>query len=121
MADTQALRLAETILEMRTVRDVVFGAEWFADPAWDMLLEVYVAQNQGKSTQLQAMCSAARVPRSTGDRVANRLVAASLLRKEADPARKGGVRLRLNDAAEKKIERLLSRAFLIAQRRLNKA
>lgn len=112
------VRLAEAILDMRTMRDVVFGPEWFADPAWDLLLEVYVAQQRDRTTQLQAMCIAARVPRSTGDRIVNRLVAAGLLLKTTDSSRKRGVRLHLSADAERKMERLLIRAFSAAERRL---
>jgi DNA-binding MarR family transcriptional regulator len=57
----------------------------FADPAWDMLLDLFVAKGEGRSISVSSLCIAAGVPASTAHRWIQALVRAGTVRRRADP------------------------------------
>lgn len=62
-------RLAESIqsiLRARDARKILFDEDLFADPAWDMLLELFLADLLQQKLSVSAACIAARVPPTTG-------------------------------------------------------
>lgn len=58
--------LATRYLRLRRRRDQMFPADLFADPAWDMLLEIFVADETGRPISTSGVCHAAAVPMTTG-------------------------------------------------------
>lgn len=53
------------ILDARRRRETLFGPGLFADPAWDILLELYAAQLKQDRLTVGEVCSAAAVPPTT--------------------------------------------------------
>ncbi|HET6536469.1 MAG TPA: hypothetical protein VFG41_09835 [Sphingomicrobium sp.] len=51
-----------SILTARRARRAVFGADLFSDPAWDILLELYAAQLEGRSILLADLAIAIDIP-----------------------------------------------------------
>jgi hypothetical protein len=57
--------LARDWIRKRRHRDHFFPAGIFADPAWDMLLDLYAAHYEGKAVTISSLCIAASVPATT--------------------------------------------------------
>lgn len=49
----------------RRRRDALFAADIFADPAWDMLLDLYVQRYHAREVSTHSLCIAAVVPQTT--------------------------------------------------------
>ncbi|MDF2639485.1 MAG: MarR family transcriptional regulator [Novosphingobium lindaniclasticum] len=45
-------QLAEHICECRNLRNELFGVDFFGDPAWDILMDLYAAQGGGRPLRL---------------------------------------------------------------------
>lgn len=66
-------------LRVRRTRERFFEAEIFADPAWDILLELYAAELGQQRVTVSCLCVAAAVPATTALRWINSLVKKGLL------------------------------------------
>ena len=84
--DLPPTALADGIIETRRARDALFGSGYFADPAWDMLLHLYVADEAGAPLSVSALCAAAALPQTTAQRWVESLAAARLIVRRADQA-----------------------------------
>lgn len=86
-AKSQALvRRAMAIVATRAKRNALFASDdIFADPAWDILLHIYIASHGKRETSIKCASIAARVPTSTAQRVIGRLVKLELLKRSIDP------------------------------------
>lgn len=77
--------LARGIIRARTERAKFLPPALFAEPAWDILLELYSAElAQHRMTVTQA-CAAARVPPTTALRWLGTLESSGLITRHADP------------------------------------
>jgi len=84
---------------LRRDRDRLFGAELFADPAWDMLLALYVAEADGQVLSIDGLCARAMVPAAAALRWVVALEERGLVVRDADASPDGAVRLRPETAA----------------------
>jgi len=57
--------LVRAIQAARRRRDALFAPELFADPAWDMLLELYALHLEQRRVSVSSLCIAAYVPPTT--------------------------------------------------------
>ena len=73
------------ILRQRRTREQFFPAEMFADPAWDMLLDLYAAQLEGHPVAVSSLCIAAAVPATTALRWIKTMTDGALFERQADP------------------------------------
>jgi len=73
------------VLAARNARRHFFDADLFADPAWDILLELYALQCEQQRTSVSKLCLAAGVPATTALRWIDKLHGMGLLEREADP------------------------------------
>ncbi len=73
------------LLKVRRERERFFPAEIFADPAWDMLLDLIAAQLEGKPVPVSSLCIAAAVPTTTALRWIRSLSEAGLFVRQTDP------------------------------------
>jgi DNA-binding MarR family transcriptional regulator len=111
-ADRSAtVRFARQLFSLRRLREEVFGANLFADPAWDLLLHLYVESAAGAQVAISGLCAAARVRPTTGLRWINLLVDAGLLEKSDDPDDARRVFVGFAEGAEESIHRLLIQAI----------
>lgn len=92
---SEEAELAIRILEARRLRERLFGAELFGDPAWDMMLDLFVNADRGTPVSTTSLCQAAKVPSTTALRWINMLVEAGLFIRSPDhgDARRNFVRL----------------------------
>lgn len=87
------------IIRARRLREELFGAGLFADPAWDILLDLTAARIEGRSVAVSSLCIAAAVPATTALRWIKQLTEAGLLRRVADPDDGRRVFIELTDRA----------------------
>lgn len=79
---SEAVRAA---LDARRVRGSYFSSDLFSDPAWDMMLELLLAELIDRRTTVTQLCAAAGVPGTTALRWLNNLVQRGLFVRRADP------------------------------------
>lgn len=73
-----------TLLRTRRLRTHFFRADLFADPAWDMLLDLMAARLEGKQVAVSSLCIAAAVPPTTALRWIGVLTEGGLVVRVAD-------------------------------------
>lgn len=57
---------AKQYYRKRREREQMFGnSDLFADPAWDILIDLYIAREEGKQISISSACIAAAVPGTT--------------------------------------------------------
>jgi len=78
----EALR---AIMRARRLRGSFFPGDLFADPAWDMLLDLLQAEIAQLRVPVSSLCIAAAVPATTALRWLKTLVANGLFIRRADP------------------------------------
>jgi DNA-binding MarR family transcriptional regulator len=78
-------RWVRSLLTARAERSRFFSARLFADPAWDMLLELYAAELAQRRTSVTGLGSSSGVPPTTALRWMNVLEQDGLVIREDDP------------------------------------
>lgn len=73
------------ILRARRRREIIFGKELFADPAWDILLEVYAAELGQRRVPTSELATVAGIPLTTTLRWISKLQSEGLITREQDP------------------------------------
>jgi DNA-binding MarR family transcriptional regulator len=78
-------RYIRSLLRMRRNRDGFFKSSLFADPAWDILLELYAAALAQYRISVSNLCVGAAVPATTALRWIKQLEDEGLIDRRADP------------------------------------
>ncbi len=86
------------LLRVRRMRDNHFRAELFADPAWDILLDLLAAHQEGEEISISSLCIASAVPPTTALRWIHNMTEEGLLERRSDPL--DGRRIFIQLAAE---------------------
>jgi len=87
------------LLNLRRSRDRFFEAELFADPAWDILLELFAAELGQRRISVTSLCVGAAVPATTALRWIKTLEDRGLIRRAADPMDGRRIFVSLSDEA----------------------
>jgi len=82
-ASAQEIR---AVIRSRRLRAQFFAADLFADPAWDMLLDLFAAGLERRQVSVSSLCIAAAVPPTTALRWIGTLHEAGLFERQADPS-----------------------------------
>ena len=77
--------MIRSIIRARRLRDHFFRGEMFADPAWDMLLDLMAARVENQRVAVSSLCIAAAVPPTTALRWIKTLCDQGLFVRVADP------------------------------------
>jgi DNA-binding MarR family transcriptional regulator len=87
--------VAVAIQTVRRRRDTLFGRDLFGEPAWDILLDLYVAEQSGRALALSTVGALAGVPQTTAFRWMSQLLERGYIMRRADPndARRGFIHL----------------------------
>jgi hypothetical protein len=80
--EVQAVRAA---IRARRLRDRYFDQELFADPAWDMMLDLFEAELSQRRVAVSSLCIAAAVPPTTALRWLQALAEKGLFVRRDDP------------------------------------
>jgi DNA-binding MarR family transcriptional regulator len=74
-----------TLINLRRSRGRFFGGDLFADPAWDILLELYAASLGQFRMTVGKLCIGAAVPATTALRWINHLEENGMIERKSDP------------------------------------
>ena len=102
------------LIRARRLRDQYFRGELFADPAWDMLLDLMAARLEGDRVAVSSLCIAAAVPATTALRWIRALTDRGLFVRSADPEDGRRVYIELSDDAARALA-----AYLRAAQRIS--
>jgi DNA-binding transcriptional ArsR family regulator len=101
------LSLARGLLALRRARPRFLPGIHFADPAWDMLLDLYIAERSGSRVSVSSLCLAADVPQTTALRWIKLLTERGLLERRHDDADRRRINVALTAAAITALEACL--------------
>jgi DNA-binding MarR family transcriptional regulator len=90
----------------------LFPDGMFADPAWDMLLDLYACKIEGTRIGVSNACMAAGVPPTTALRCLNRLEQCGLVQRQPDAVDCRRIYVELTDIAAWRVELWLKTTFL---------
>lgn len=80
------LAMARKTYALRRKRAAIFGnADLFGEPAWDILLDLFIAQAEGKPVSVSSACIGSASPATTGLRWLGVLADEGLVVRENDP------------------------------------
>lgn len=91
-------QLARAAMKARARRGLYFKTSLFSDPAWDILLELFAVESEGRRLCISGVGSSADIPLTTALRWLNALQAEGLVAREDDPLDRRRSYLRLTDA-----------------------
>jgi hypothetical protein len=80
----QRAKAVRRMIRQRRLREQFFPADLFADPAWDMLLDLYASQLERRPVSVSSLCIAAAVPATTALRWIKTMTDAGLFSREPD-------------------------------------
>jgi predicted transcriptional regulator len=80
-----APQIVRALIARRQARAKFFEGELFADPAWDMLLDLTAAEVERQRVSVTSLCIAAMVPATTALRWIKQLVDSGVFERRADP------------------------------------
>jgi hypothetical protein len=92
--------IIRAMIRVRRLRNQFFPAELFADPAWDMLLDLMAARLEGRAVAVSSLCIASAVPPTTALRWIKTLTDAKLFERVADSNDGRRVFIELTEVAE---------------------
>ena len=92
-------RLVRRIIRQRQLRARFFDAELFADPAWDMLLDLTAARAEHQRVSVTSLCIASGVPPTTALRWIGQMTEAGLFQRVEDEADRRRAFIALTDRA----------------------
>ena len=92
-------RLVRRIIAQRQLRARFFDPELFADPAWDILLDLTAARAEHARVSVTSLCIASGVPPTTALRWIGQMTEAGLLERVEDESDRRRAFIALTDAA----------------------
>jgi len=98
-AELPGISAIRAMIRARRMRDQYFSGELFADPAWDMLLDLLLARLEQRTVAVSSLCIAAAVPPTTALRWIKRLTDEGIFIRTADPRDGRRVFIDLSDEA----------------------
>lgn len=110
-SSTGRLAMATAWMRARGQRDDAFGGDLFFDPAWSILLELYVHHRHRTAMSITSLCVAAKIPPSTGLRWIALLEKRGLVNRESDPFDRRKSYAILTDEAIARLEQALDSAL----------
>lgn len=93
------LRVVRRVIQQRQLRARFFDRELFADPAWDMLLDLTAARAENKRVYVTSLCIASGVPPTTALRWISQLTEVGLFERVEDETDRRRTFLQLSDKA----------------------
>lgn len=98
------------IIRRRRLRNRYFDSTLFADPAWDMLLDLMAARLDDEEVSVSSLCIAAAVPSTTALRWIRTMTDLGLFLRRADPMDGRRIHISLTDLAARAMSGYLAAA-----------
>jgi hypothetical protein len=108
-SDAIHAKVARWIIKAREVRSHILGAHIFADPAWDILLELYALTCEGRRVSVSKLSMVAGVPSTTALRWIDKLESERLLVRTDDPLDARRVWITLSQCAHSGLHSFIDR------------
>jgi hypothetical protein len=110
-SERRYLAQARQAYSLRRKRAAIFGnPELFGEPAWDILLDLYIAHADGKPVSVSSACIGSAAPPTTGLRWLGVLAEEGLVARENDADDHRRVLVRLTHAGISAMERFFDAA-----------
>lgn len=77
--DQALIQVARRLYDLRRRRDAIMDGGLFSEPAWDILLDLFVSHHDGRQLSVSAVCIGARAPSATALRYLTMLQDAGLV------------------------------------------
>jgi DNA-binding MarR family transcriptional regulator len=97
-AAPDARELAKQLLAQRMARFDHFPAELFHEPAWDMLLALFVAHEERRTMNVKTLVASAHAPVTTSQRWIDHLHKLKLIDRVIDPIDRRRIEISLSDS-----------------------
>lgn len=97
-------RFARETIRRRRKREEYFPPDLFADPCWDIMLDLYAAHYECETVSVSSLCIAAAVPQTTALRWIAALTNEGWLVRWADPADRRRAYIKLSDKTRKRMD-----------------
>jgi hypothetical protein len=110
LAAPRLLALARRTAEARRARDRVFGSGLCANPPWNILIDLFIAGEEGSNITIKSACVAAGVPQSTALRHIAHLIDIGLAVRSQHPSDARSAYLRLSERGRAKMIDYLGQA-----------
>ncbi|HEY0627446.1 MAG TPA: hypothetical protein VGD10_12045 [Allosphingosinicella sp.] len=101
--ETLAVLAARQEYGQRRERDKIFEDGIFADPGWDLLLDLFVMASEGRAVSIPHACAAAYAHPGTVRNLIAHMEKSGLIRRIAHPAAPDCAYLELSDSAYQKM------------------
>jgi DNA-binding MarR family transcriptional regulator len=106
---TTPLQRAKEYYRKRRLRDRMFAdPNLFADPAWDILIDLYIASEEGRGISVSSACIASAVPVTTALRWIKILEQGGHISRHEDPSDARRVFMSLTESAAKTVREFFS-------------
>lgn len=92
-------RQIRNMIRTRRQREEFFPSSLFADPAWDMLLDLMAAKLEGQAVSVSSLCIAACVPPTTALRWIKSMTDSGIFQRKADDHDGRRIFIELSDAS----------------------
>lgn len=99
---------AKTLLGQRKLRRQFLPPELFHEPAWDMLIALFVSHNDNQPMNIKALVAMADAPVTTSQRWIEHLYKLRLIDRVIDPADRRRVEISLSNAGYEAVKGYLS-------------
>lgn len=104
MTSKAAELVVRDLIKARRKREQTFGLDLFADPAWDILLELYAASLAQRRMSVSGVCAVSAVPPTTALRWIEKLDRKGFLVREQDQFDGRRIWVRLSGRAKSMME-----------------
>ncbi len=102
------------MIRVRRLRERYFPADLFADPAWDMLLDLFAARIERTPVAVSSLCIAAAVPPTTALRTIRAMTDAGLFARVDDPTDRRRVFIELTERSAAAMQEYVAAARAIS-------
>lgn len=107
------VRIAARIHALREARLFHFDRGLYGEPAWDMLVAMYIAQGRGFSMSVAEVCDEAEAPKTTALRWLGHLENEGLVLKRPNPRRINSSLVEITEKAALELNRYFARVSAI--------
>ncbi len=108
-ADAGIFGMAKRLYATRKVRDDLLGGALFSEPAWDILLDLFISEHEHRQLSVSAVCIGARAPSATALRYLTMLQDADLVERTRDERDGRRSHVRLTQLGRRRMASLLAR------------
>lgn len=113
---TEQMRLLRHVYALRRLRSRLLPPELFADPCWDMLIDLYIANLDGRQISVSSACLASCTTPTTGLRHLRTMESLDLVERHRDPSDGRRMFVSLTPVAQAAMQRWIHSALGTADR-----